>query len=272
MKLKIIAVLLAIVTASNWNAWAQATAENTNAVTQLPLVGDETSVSTLLASPTKYLNQPVILVGSLDVRNYYNYEYENASSSYFSLDFIELTKNVKRNKSLTIYAERDMAAPLVDRILKAQQNARRLGVRVKIRITSRSFSYEKFNENAELLDWQFLKPDHSGWGAWVKESEEIEIEKLNKVRQAELDEQRRDAVKAEEKRKQAAADRALKYNQDLADKGDIYGQLRMGERYLKGDGVEKNEAKAKDYLSKAAAQGSIEASNILASISSRIEP
>jgi len=268
MKLKIIAALVAIVTASNCNARAQATEENTNSVTHLPLVGDETSVSTLIASPTKFLNQPVILVGSLDVHNYYNFEYENASSSYFSLNFIELTKDMKRNKSLTIYAERNMTAPLVDRILKAQQNARRLGVRVKVKITSRSFSYEKFNENAELLDWQFLKPDHSGWEAWVKESEEIEIEKLNKVRQAELDKQRRDAIKAEEKRKQAAADRALKFNQDLADKGEAYGQLRMGERYLKGDGVEKNEAKAKDYLSKAAAQGNMEASNLLIKISS----
>jgi hypothetical protein len=271
MKLKIVAALVMIIATSGWVVEAQGTEEKTNAFTQLPLVGDETSVSTLIASPREYLERPVIIVGGLKVGNYYNYAYDHASGSYFSLNFIELTKDMKRNEGLTIYAERSLAAPLVDRILKAQQKGNRLGVRVKIKITARSFMYGNFNENAELLDWQFLKPDHSGWKAWVKESEEIEIEKLNKARQVELDKQRQAAIEAAEKRKQAGADRALKYNQDLADKGDAYGQLRMGERYLNGDGVEKNETKAKDYLSKAAAQGSIEASNILANISSHAE-
>jgi hypothetical protein len=50
--------------------------------------------------------------------------------------------------------------------------------------------------------------------------------------------------------------RVLKYNQDLADKGDEYGLLRMGERYRDGDGVPKDLAKAKDYLTRAAAAGS----------------
>jgi hypothetical protein len=56
--------------------------------------------------------------------------------------------------------------------------------------------------------------------------------------------------------KQAAAARALKYNQDDAAKGDAYGLMRMGERYRDGDGVEKDLAKAKEYLQKAADAGS----------------
>ena len=51
-------------------------------------------------------------------------------------------------------------------------------------------------------------------------------------------------------------DRALKYNQDQADKGDPIGLLRMGERYRDGEGVEKDLAKARDYLTKATAAGS----------------
>jgi hypothetical protein len=49
---------------------------------------------------------------------------------------------------------------------------------------------------------------------------------------------------------------ALKANQQEADKGDAYGLLRMGERYRDGDGVEKDLAKARDYLQKAADAGS----------------
>jgi uncharacterized protein len=55
----------------------------------------------------------------------------------------------------------------------------------------------------------------------------------------------------------------LKYNQDLAAKGDAYGQLRMGERYRDGDGVEKDLFKAREFLTAAANQGSVGASNAL---------
>lgn len=56
--------------------------------------------------------------------------------------------------------------------------------------------------------------------------------------------------------KLAGEEKALAANQAAADKGDAYGLLRMGERYRDGEGVEKDPAKAKDYLTKAAAAGS----------------
>lgn len=64
-----------------------------------------------------------------------------------------------------------------------------------------------------------------------------------------------------EKQKAAAAkkhatDAALKFNQDLAAKGDAYGLERMGERYRDGDGVEKDLTKAREYFEKAVAAGS----------------
>ena len=77
----------------------------------------------------------------------------------------------------------------------------------------------------------------------------------------------RDAVEAlvraqqaasEEKKRQLAAN-ALKFHQDLADKGDAYGQYMMGLRYMNGDGVEKDWFKASDYLGKASVQGRADA-------------
>jgi hypothetical protein len=56
--------------------------------------------------------------------------------------------------------------------------------------------------------------------------------------------------------KETAKQNALKFNQDLADKGDAYGLFRMGERYRDGEGVPKDFTKARDYLTKAAAAGS----------------
>jgi TPR repeat protein len=61
----------------------------------------------------------------------------------------------------------------------------------------------------------------------------------------------------------AANQKALKLNQQLADNGDVFGLLRMGERYREGDGVPKDLIKARDYLTKAAAAGSITAADEL---------
>jgi TPR repeat protein len=69
-------------------------------------------------------------------------------------------------------------------------------------------------------------------------------------------------AKAAEQKKIGDA-RALQANQDAAAKGDAYGLMRMGERYRDGDGVEKDLAKAKEYLQKAADAGSTTAAEEL---------
>ncbi len=51
-----------------------------------------------------------------------------------------------------------------------------------------------------------------------------------------------------------ASARALAENERMAAQNDPYGQLRMGERYLKGDGVPKNPALGRAYLRQAADQ------------------
>jgi hypothetical protein len=52
------------------------------------------------------------------------------------------------------------------------------------------------------------------------------------------------------------AAKALQENEVLAGQNDAFGQLRMGERYFSGDGVEMNLMKARAYLQQAADQGS----------------
>jgi TPR repeat protein len=69
-----------------------------------------------------------------------------------------------------------------------------------------------------------------------------------------------------EAQKQAVKDRVLQSNQKEADSGDVYGLLRMGERYRDGDDVPKDLDKAREYLSKAANAGSETASNELSQL------
>ena len=63
--------------------------------------------------------------------------------------------------------------------------------------------------------------------------------------------------------KKASEQKVLKYNQELAAKGDPYGLLRMGELYRDGEGVPKDLGKARDYFTKAVAAGSPSAADEL---------
>ena len=66
-----------------------------------------------------------------------------------------------------------------------------------------------------------------------------------------------------------AAARALAADEKLATENNAYGQLRMGERYLAGDGVKKDPMKAEAYLRQAAGQGSLTAIQELKALAGR---
>ena len=83
-----------------------------------------------------------------------------------------------------------------------------------------------------------------------------DMEEQQRAAQNQLNEQRRVATEKKAAAKKTAQAKLLKSFQDLADKGDAYGLLRMGESYRDGEGVPKDLAKARDYLTKAAAAGS----------------
>jgi TPR repeat protein len=68
---------------------------------------------------------------------------------------------------------------------------------------------------------------------------------------------------AAELAKKNASEKTLKWNQDQAAVGDAYGQLRMGERYRDGDGVETNIVKARAYFMQSSAQGNATAAEEL---------
>ena len=59
---------------------------------------------------------------------------------------------------------------------------------------------------------------------------------------------------------------ALAYDKKLAGRGDVYGLLRMGQRYRDGDGVKPSNEMARRYLARAAAQGDLAAAYLLASL------
>lgn len=75
------------------------------------------------------------------------------------------------------------------------------------------------------------------------------------------------AAKTQADRKKAEGDAAiLKFELESSEKGGDLYQYRVGLRYLNGNGVPKDPNKARDYFSKAAAQGNKEAAAELAKL------
>lgn len=91
----------------------------------------------------------------------------------------------------------------------------------------------------------------------------LDYSEKQRLAQNSLNEQRRIAAEKAASAKKATQAKLLKSFQDMADKGDAYGLLRMGECYRDGDGVEKDLAKAKEYFTKAADAGSPTAAEAL---------
>jgi hypothetical protein len=108
---------------------------------------------------------------------------------------------------------------------------------------------EKFQQ-AEGIDYagpDTLKISDSQRDSWNQAAGEILAARAGKL------EAHRKAAQATANKLTASA---LAENERLAAQGDAYGEMRMGERYLTGDGVAKDVFKARDFLQRAAEQGS----------------
>ena len=66
--------------------------------------------------------------------------------------------------------------------------------------------------------------------------------------------------------RQSIAAEGLQWDLEQAADGNVYGLLRMGERYRDGDGLRRNFKKSCDFFSKASAAGSRTAAEALAKI------
>ena len=174
MKINIIFASIAFLGFLTFPASGQNTNQDTNQVRRLKLLGDETHVSAILVSPRNFMGKPVTVVGAVSTVNYYNYGYENAQLTHFSLSFSELTEDKRPIGDLTVYASKDFSQPLVGAILKNEAKGAGKLVRLKVVVTSLSFEDQDFQEMVELLDWQFFDLKTGGWTQWARETKTAE--------------------------------------------------------------------------------------------------
>lgn len=257
---KIIHILIAVLVCLNTEVQSQTS--DTNNVKSLPLVGDETPISAILARPRQYLGKEIILVGAVQVANYYNYRYENAHGTHYSLEFRALTKDLKETGGFTVYARRGFASALVDKIVAVQKEQKSKAIRLLVTITSRSFTDGEFNESAELMDWQFLNRETHEWEWWACKPKPLTVEQKSALAKAEQDRRSAELTRLASKKKDAHL-AVLNFYIPKAEAGEGSAQMRLGEIYLHGEGVETNIPFARKWLSLALTNGYPRAADLL---------
>ena len=139
-------------------------------VTMIPVLGDELTLVRLKANARSYIGVSFILCGGLSIGDYYNYEYDNAEGTHFSLRLRELNHDATRtSQSAHLYVRREVGQALVERATRSEERGfkgsvvRVMGILEARRFREPSNSWDLI----EVLDWQFL--DHTGqaWEPWA---------------------------------------------------------------------------------------------------------
>lgn len=60
----------------------------------VPIAGDETPLVRLKADPQRYLDRKIIIVGAVSPSSYYNYGYNRAEKTHYSLRFVEVDEQL----------------------------------------------------------------------------------------------------------------------------------------------------------------------------------
>jgi len=148
------------------NEAAEAERLTNTPITSVPLVGDETTPARIVANPAEFLNKEIIICGAALIANNYNYRFSNAANTHYSLDFMCESANLKHIGSLCVYCDRRIGKSLIDKIASVQEQGKMATLRLKVMVTGNCFKYNQFQDQVELVDWQRLKADRTGWSGW----------------------------------------------------------------------------------------------------------
>lgn len=134
----------------------------------IPQVGDENSVAAMMADPKSLLNKEVVVCGAGRIDDWYRGGFENSNSSHYSISFCQMDATASRGETMHVFASRLDFKPLIDRMIKVQSiRSADMVFRAKVRLTKRCIDNRgKWDEDVELVDWQIMTKDRTGWRDW----------------------------------------------------------------------------------------------------------
>lgn len=174
------------------------------------VLGDETNLVTVKSSPQDYFRKPIFLMGKIAIDDYYNYAYDKAKDTHYSLSFHQLVKSVPVGvkvdlseyfgEDIHLYLSRAEGKQIADTIIQSTQKDGTTPykiARVKVALQHRD-SGELQWDFMELLDIQFAdeNKEWQGWALAGAKEKQQKITAENDKKQAEMAAEERQALDA----------------------------------------------------------------------------
>lgn len=132
----------------------------------IPFQGDETSLTRIKASPVDYVGKVFVICGGIQLDDYFNYGYDDADFSHFSLAFIQAGKDSKpTGERAHLYLSRKFGKDLIEGLVEKQEMSGKQSyvlARVTVTIPRNRFDPESW-EMFEVLEVQFPNDEWSDW-------------------------------------------------------------------------------------------------------------
>jgi hypothetical protein len=159
--------------------WAVALGDEERKPFELPVDPADVTLTRIKADPEAYIGNTFTMAGGLEVDDYYNYGYRDASNYYASLRFFALdSKGRLSGASTGIYVSRLIGRPLLGRIVSASEKSERgtrviLGTHLKCTIHLGKIEGDLAHaaDAIEILDWQIFEGGKFGPWEVVAEAE-----------------------------------------------------------------------------------------------------
>ncbi len=153
---------------------------------KIPLTGEEVSLTRIKANPKQYIDREFIMCGGISISDYYNFGYTNAADTHYSLDLLLVDKKAitTRDPNGHVYLSKDLGGKLAEAATKSQEMGFS-GLLMRVKCTIYSFRCGSDESNAddsiEVLDWQSVNKEGTGWNPWVLESIAVGFALLGKI-------------------------------------------------------------------------------------------
>lgn len=129
-------------------------------------VGNEVSLVRVKADPQQFIDKTFAMIVLVSPSSYFNYGYNNAESTHYSLQFREVNLDGSVGGTGHLYVSRTFSDLLVERVIKTvETGAKYQLLRVEVTLDSDRYEGASSYDLLELQDWQYYDATKSQWNS-----------------------------------------------------------------------------------------------------------
>ncbi len=195
--------------------WVVKDADRANRTTQDEMLkakilhtDDETSLIRIKANPETAIGKLVVICGYITLSDYYNFSYDKAQDSHYSISFTELGEtSADRGKTAHAYFKKAEGREIIERFVLAAEKANVkttvVVVRLAVTLIPSIYKEDKQWDMFEIIDIQEFDYTSNNWSHWIVKTGKERAKEQEQIAKAAAEAE--EDAKREAKKKAAAA-------------------------------------------------------------------